>query len=116
MPSVKNPNGPSKNRFAARASHAKRQRQKLSEAGKDKIAHRETRRGARPGLMPTSGPNKPISKKKAKKLEKKMGYALRRKMELEGEVVMKDLLEEAELQQKSGEADAAAPEEEMEIA
>lgn len=89
MPSVKNPNGPSKNRFAARASHAKKQRQKLSEAGKDKLAHRETRRGARPGLMPTSGPNKPISKKKAKKLEKKMGYALRRKMELEGEVVMK---------------------------
>ena len=53
------------------------------------IIKADTCRGARPGLLPTSGPNKPISKKKLRKLERKMGYALKRKMEREGEVEMK---------------------------
>lgn len=89
MPSVSNPNGPSKNRLAARASSAKKQRRQKSEQARHKIAKVDTMRGARPGLMPTSGPRKPVSGKKARKLEKKMGYALKRKMEAEGVVEMK---------------------------
>ncbi|OLN86009.1 hypothetical protein CCHL11_10086 [Colletotrichum chlorophyti] len=95
MPSVKNPNGRSQNRLRAEALKAKTQRQKKSEANKHKIARSDTMRGARPGLMPNSGPNAPLSKKKAKKLEKKMAHALRRKMEAEGEIVMADAVEEA---------------------
>ncbi|RWA03839.1 hypothetical protein EKO27_g11266, partial [Xylaria grammica] len=51
------------------------------------------------GLLPTSGPNAAVSAKKMRKLERKMGYALKRKMEAEGEVEMKDV---------SGETDAKA--------
>lgn len=89
MPSVGNPNGPSKNRLAARASKAKKQRRKRSAEPKSKIAKADTTRGARTGLLPTSGPRAKISAKKARKLEKKMGYALKRKMEAEGEADMK---------------------------
>jgi hypothetical protein len=92
MPSVKNPNGPSKNRLAARATKAKAQRRKRSEENRHKIAKADTRRGARPGLLPTSGPRAKVSAKKARKLEKKMGYAMQRKMEAEGEAVMKGKL------------------------
>ncbi|EGS17536.1 uncharacterized protein CTHT_0068670 [Thermochaetoides thermophila DSM 1495] len=70
------------------------------------IIKADTCRGARPGLLPTSGPNKPISKKKLRKLERKMGYALKRKMEREGEVEMKDFElrgENAEKQRKEEE-------------
>ncbi|KXH66241.1 hypothetical protein CSAL01_11897 [Colletotrichum salicis] len=91
MPSVKNPNGPSKNRLANRALGAKIARRKKSEANRHQIARTDTMRGARPGLMPTSGPNAPMSKKKAKKMEKKIANALRRQMEANGEVVMQDV-------------------------
>ena len=89
MPSVSNPNGPSRNRQIARATKARAQRRKKSEHAKNKIAKADTSRGARPGLLPTSGPRAKISKKKARKLEKKMGHALRRQMEADGELVMK---------------------------
>jgi hypothetical protein len=89
MPSVKNPNGPSKNRLAARASKARKQRRQKSEAGQHKISKQDMARGARPGLLPNSGPRAAVSAKKARKLERKMGYAMQRKMEAEGEAVMK---------------------------
>jgi len=92
MPSVKNPNGPSKNRLAARAQRAKKDARKRSDAGRSKVSKLDLQRGARPGLLPTSGPRAPISAKRAKKLEKKMGYALKRKMEAEGEVEMKGMI------------------------
>lgn len=91
MPSVKNPNKPSKNRLAARANKIKKRSQKESAAGRVPagIVKSDLKRGARPGLMPTSGPRKPISSKRQRKLDKKLGYALQRKMEAEGEVEMK---------------------------
>ncbi|EFY99790.1 hypothetical protein X797_001198 [Metarhizium robertsii] len=94
MPSVKNPNGPSKNRLAARASAAKKVRRKRSELARNKISKQDVARGARPGILPTSGPRAKVSAKKARKLEKKMGYALKRRMEAEGE---KQMLGEPEL-------------------
>ena len=90
--SVNNPNGPSKNRLAARASKAKKIRQKKSFAAKHKIATRDTMRGARPGLLPTSGPRARVSSKKARKLEKKLGYALQRQMLADGEELMDGML------------------------
>ncbi|XWX00177.1 hypothetical protein V2A60_008197 [Cordyceps javanica] len=90
MPSVKNPNGPSKNRLAARAAKARKTRQKRSEEGRHKIAKVDVMRGARPGILPTSGPNAKISSKKARKLQKQLGHALRRKAEAEGEAAMAD--------------------------
>lgn len=90
MPSVRNPNGPSKNRLTARAATARKQGQKrTAAAGKSRIAKADATRGARPGLLPTSGPNAAISAKKRRKLERKMGHALKRKMEAEGEAEMK---------------------------
>ncbi len=86
--SVKNPNGPSKNRVAARASKAKKVRQQKSFAGKHKIPLADTMRGARPGLLPNSGPRAAVSGKKARKMEKKLGYALKRKMQADGEEAM----------------------------
>ncbi|CEJ94432.1 hypothetical protein VHEMI09966 [[Torrubiella] hemipterigena] len=94
MPSGGNLNGLSKNRLAARASKARKQRTKKSVAGKHKIEKADVRRGAKPGLLPTSGPNARISSKKAKKLEKKLGYAVQRSMAASGEAVMKDAAEE----------------------
>ncbi|KAK3995564.1 ribosome biogenesis protein ALB1 [Cladorrhinum sp. PSN332] len=85
MPSVKNPNKPSKNRLAARAAKIRKVRQKSSAAGKRGAPSADDQRhGAREGLLPTSGPKKPVSGKKARKLEKRLGYALKRKMEEEG--------------------------------
>ncbi|KND91950.1 hypothetical protein TOPH_03478 [Tolypocladium ophioglossoides CBS 100239] len=107
MPSVKNPNGPSKNRLAARATKAKAQRQKRSEEAKNKISKADSTRGARPGLLPTSGPRAKLSAKKARKLEKKMGHAMRRRMEAEGEAEMKDVPE--------AEGEVKEAEEEMEV-
>ncbi|KAK5635690.1 hypothetical protein RRF57_011402 [Xylaria bambusicola] len=104
MPSVKNPNGPSKNRLAARAAKARKtsakQLSRKTREQQHKITKADASRGARAGLLPTSGPNKAVSAKKARKLERKMGYALRRKMEAEGEVEMKDVSETKE--QKKG--------------
>ncbi|KJZ77707.1 hypothetical protein HIM_02884 [Hirsutella minnesotensis 3608] len=90
MPSVKNPNHPSKNRLVARAAKARKVQQKRSTEGKNKISKADKVRGARPGLLPNSGPRAKLSAKKARKLEKKLGYALKRKMEAEGEAEMKD--------------------------
>lgn len=91
MANVKNPNRISKNRQAARAAKARKANLKrCNPANQDKVAKADRTRGARPGLLPTSGPRKAISKKKARKLEKKMGYELKRRMEAEGEAVMKD--------------------------
>ena len=89
MPSVKNPNKPSKNRLAARAAKVRKERQKSSAAGRAGAPSLDDQRhGAREGLLPTSGPKKPVSGKKARKLEKKLGYALKRKMEKEGGAVV----------------------------
>ncbi|EQL00762.1 hypothetical protein G6O67_005079 [Ophiocordyceps sinensis] len=100
MPSVKNPNGPSKNRLAVRAAKVKRLRQKQSAEGKNKISKADMTRGARPGLLPTSGPRAKLSGKKARKLEKKMNYALKRQTRAEGEVEMKDAPEIDEEERK----------------
>ncbi|KAI1299478.1 hypothetical protein F5Y03DRAFT_366071 [Xylaria venustula] len=96
MPSVKNPNGPSKNRLAARTAkarkHSAKQLARKTQEEKHKIVKADARRGARAGLLPTSGPNAAVSAKKMRKLERKMGYALKRKMEADGEVEMKGSL------------------------
>ncbi|KAF5018624.1 hypothetical protein F66182_9374 [Fusarium sp. NRRL 66182] len=105
MPSVSNPNGPSKNRLAARASKARKDRRKRSEMPKDKVAKADTTRGARKGLLPTSGPRAKMSAKKARKMEKKMGYALKRKMEADGEEEMKDAPEVQEEEKKTEEVE-----------
>jgi hypothetical protein len=93
MPSVKNPNGPSKNRLAARASTARKHSAKAvarkALVEQHKITKADAKRGARAGLLPTSGPNAAMSAKRRRKLERKMGYALKRKMEAEGEIEMK---------------------------
>lgn len=89
MPSVSNPNGPSKNRIAARASKAKKVRRQKSAAGQSKISKAAAAHGARPGLRAASGPTRKLSAKKTRKLERKMGHALKRKMEAEGVVDMK---------------------------
>ncbi|KAI0471022.1 hypothetical protein GGR56DRAFT_125770 [Xylariaceae sp. FL0804] len=91
MANVKNPNVPAKNRQRARAAKARKQtQQRAAQAGKDKVAKADERRGARAGLLPNSGPNKAVSAKKRRKLEKKLGYAVKRRMEADGEVEMKD--------------------------
>jgi hypothetical protein len=96
MPSRKNPNTPSKNRIAARAGKARKTRQYAATQGAlaatgGAIAKADSRRGARPGLLPTSGPRAAISKKKQRKIERALGHAMKRKMESEGEVVMKGM-------------------------
>jgi hypothetical protein len=83
--SVKNPNCISHNR--QRALRAKARKQTLQAAASarlpDRVAKADTKRGARAGLLPTSGPNRPLSQKKARKLEKQMAHAIRRKREEE---------------------------------
>lgn len=83
--SVKNPNCVSRNR--QRALRAKARKQTLQAAASarlpDRVARADVKRGARTGLLPTSGPNKPLSSKKARKLEKQMAHAIRRKREEE---------------------------------
>ncbi|KAI1065849.1 hypothetical protein NW752_005691 [Fusarium irregulare] len=106
MPSVSNPNGPSKNRLAARASKARKERRKKSETPKDKVAKADTTRGARKGLLPTSGPRAKLSAKKQRKVEKRAAHALKRKMEAEGEAEMKDA-PEVETEEKTEEAEMA---------
>ncbi|PNP84710.1 hypothetical protein FNYG_01804 [Fusarium nygamai] len=105
MPSVGNPNGPSKNRLAARASSARKERRKRSQAPKDKVAKADTTRGARPGLLPTSGPRAKVSAKKARKIEKRLAHAMKRKMEAEGEAEMKDAPEAEDEGQKAEEVE-----------
>ncbi len=86
MPSVKNPNKPSRNRVAARAAHRRKLQQKRSAEGQlaDRAAKADAKRGARPGLLPTSGPRAPLSAKKQKKLVQRMTLALKRKMAANG--------------------------------
>ncbi|KAI0835799.1 hypothetical protein F5Y06DRAFT_119189 [Hypoxylon sp. FL0890] len=96
MPS-RTPNAPSKNRLVARAAKARKANQKRIAGSVNKnnrVAKADEKRGARPGLLPTSGPNAALSAKKRRKLERKMGYALKRKMEAEGEVEMMDAPED----------------------
>ncbi|KAH8652087.1 hypothetical protein BX600DRAFT_88139 [Xylariales sp. PMI_506] len=107
MPSVKNPNGPSKNRQAARAAKVRKLNQKKSAAGKTRISKADSTRGAREGILPTSGPNAALSGKKRRKMERRLGHALRRKMEAEGEVEMKDASEETSKTSKSEKAAAS---------
>ncbi|CAG9942365.1 unnamed protein product [Clonostachys rosea f. rosea IK726] len=111
MPSVKNPNGMSKIRAAARSLKAKKAQRQISEQNKNKISRKDVARGARPGLLPNSGPRAKLSGKKARKLEKKMGYALKRKMDAEGIVEMTDVVE-TDAKADAGESAAA---EDMEI-
>lgn len=95
MPS-KSVNKPSRNRLAARASTRRKAQQKRSAAGKSSITQSDAMRGARSGILPTSGPRAAVSNKKMRKLERKMGHAIKRKMEAEGEVDMKDAPEAKE--------------------
>lgn len=88
MVSRKNPNKASKNRLAARAGRVKKQAQMSSAAGRSKVSKQDHARGAGGGLLPTSGPNAALSKKKQKKIDQRLRLALKRKMELEGEVEM----------------------------
>ncbi|KAI5919070.1 hypothetical protein F4810DRAFT_528203 [Camillea tinctor] len=119
MPSVKNPNGPSKNKLAARAAKARQRAQKQSSAGKSahksRVEKADTSRGAREGLLPTSGPNRAVSGKRRRKLERKLGYALKRKAAAEGEVEMKDVDETAAKKQKKTQDNVAKMEAREEI-
>ncbi|KAK3328543.1 hypothetical protein B0T19DRAFT_442436 [Cercophora scortea] len=97
MPSVSNPNHTSKHTLSARAGGRKKLAQRLSAAGVHKISVDDMNRGARPGLLPNSGPRAALSKKKQKKVDQQLKLALRRKMEAEaaaaaaaGEVIMAD--------------------------
>lgn len=87
MPSVKNPNTVSRNRQIARAAKARKQSlkrlsaSKLANQGATRVEKADLRRGARVGLLPTSGPNRALSKKKQRKVEKQLAHAIRRKAE-----------------------------------
>jgi hypothetical protein len=95
MPSVKNPNGPSKNRLSARLAKARKTsaqqvaRKERVQAGK--ITKADAARGAGGGLLPTSGPNAAKGAKAQRKLDRKMKHALKRRMEAEGEIEMKGM-------------------------
>jgi hypothetical protein len=90
MPSVKNPNYASRNRVAARNAKSRKAQQKhKASVGRSRIAKADARRGARPGLLPTSGPNAKLSAKKQRKVDKALAHAVKRRMEAEAEVVMK---------------------------
>ncbi|CAN8095239.1 unnamed protein product [Discula destructiva] len=95
MPSVKNPNTVGRNRTIAQRAKARKATSKTLRMSRlpDRIAQADTRRGARTGLLPTSGPNARLSKKKERKVEKQIAHALRRKAELEAkkEVEMQDV-------------------------
>lgn len=85
MPSVKNPNTVGHNRQRARIAKARKITAKGLQMRRlpTREAKADTRRGARTGLLPTSGPNAPLSKKKQRKVEKLMAHAIRRKAEEE---------------------------------
>ncbi|KIH92539.1 hypothetical protein SPBR_03331 [Sporothrix brasiliensis 5110] len=112
MPSVKNPNKQSRNRVAARAATKRKQQAKSSADGRhkqDRVAKADTKRGARPGLLPTSGPRAPLSAKKKKKVIQRMTLALKRKMEANGgklpDDVMADAKESAPVEEEMADAD-----------
>lgn len=95
MPSVKNPNTVGRNRTIAQRAKARKSTRKTLKMAKlpTRVAQADTRRGARAGLLPTSGPNAALSKKKQRKVEKQLAHAIRRKAEMEAkqEVEMKGM-------------------------
>lgn len=95
MPSVKNPNTVGRNRTIAQRAKARKSTRKTLQMAKlpSRVAQADTRRGARTGLLPTSGPNAAMSKKKQRKVEKQLAHAIRRKAEMEAkqEVEMKGM-------------------------
>ena len=92
MPSVKNPNTVSRNRQVARAAKARKASMKRSTAGnKSRVEKSDTRRGARAGILPTSGPRAALSSKKQKKLERQLKYAQKRKEEAAAETEMQGM-------------------------
>lgn len=95
MPSRSNPNTPtSQKRKIARTLKTKRQQtQRLA---KTKISK------PTPHTSQAIRKAAPLSKKKARKLEKKIGYARKRAMEEAGEVEMKDI---ADFDGKGGKSD-----------
>ncbi|POS73249.1 hypothetical protein DHEL01_v208355 [Diaporthe helianthi] len=110
--SVKNPNCISRNRQRALRSKARKHTLQAAASARlpDRVAKADTKRGARTGLLPTSGPNKPLSSKKARKLEKQMAHAIRRKREEEerqSQVEMKDAEEKSSKKQLKTERNAA---------
>ncbi|ROV94065.1 hypothetical protein VMCG_08293 [Cytospora schulzeri] len=112
MVSVKNPNVTSQNRMRARASRSRKQGLKAVRDAKlpTRVEKADTRRGARTGILPTSGPNAALSKKKQRKVEKQMAHALRRKREeaeKQKEVDMKDAEAKGSKKQLKTERNAA---------
>ncbi|PSR76736.1 hypothetical protein BD289DRAFT_356052, partial [Coniella lustricola] len=85
MPSVKNPNTVGRNRQIANLARARKHSAKQVSQAKlgSRVAKQDARRGARAGLLPTSGPNAALSKKKQRKIEKQLAHAIRRKEEAE---------------------------------
>ncbi|OAA65612.1 hypothetical protein SPI_02399 [Niveomyces insectorum RCEF 264] len=114
MPSVKNPNKPSRNRLAARASHQRKQQRKRAADGvrtngvrPDRVAKADTKRGARPGLLPTSGPRAPLSAKKQKKVVQRMALALKRKWAANGGAPEVDMADATPTEAPTGAAESA---------
>ncbi|KUI62800.1 hypothetical protein VP1G_09935 [Cytospora mali] len=112
MVSVKNPNVTSQNRVRARAARSRKQGLKAVRDSKlpTRVEKADTRRGARPGILPTSGPNAALSKKKQRKVEKQIAHALKRKQaeaEKQKEVDMKDVEEKTSKKQLKTERNAA---------
>ncbi|KAI3394911.1 hypothetical protein diail_2082 [Diaporthe ilicicola] len=110
--SVKNPNTTSQNRQRAHRAKARKQTLKAVASARlpDRVARADARRGARTGLLPTSGPNRALSSKKARKLEKQMAHAIRRKREEEeekAEVEMKEADEKSSKKQLKTERNEA---------
>ncbi|KAL1860282.1 hypothetical protein Daus18300_009337 [Diaporthe australafricana] len=110
--SVKNPNCTSQNRQRARRAKARKQTLQAVASARlpDRAARADARRGARTGLLPTSGPNRALSSKKARKLEKQMAHAIRRKAEEEekkAQAEVKDADEKSSKKQLKTERNAA---------
>ncbi|SPN98735.1 uncharacterized protein DNG_01780 [Cephalotrichum gorgonifer] len=90
MVNVANPNAKSRKHIGTRRASSRKLARKNALKPKSREARADTTRGARPGLLPTSGPRAALSKKKQRKLEKMAKHALKRKLEAAGEVVMQD--------------------------
>ncbi|KAK3370019.1 hypothetical protein B0H63DRAFT_305671 [Podospora didyma] len=100
MPSRKNPNQPSKNRIASIMGRTKKDNEKrAATAGMTRVQKADTRMGARSGLMPTSGPRAPLSKKKQKKVDQRLALALKRKEAEEGAIDLKGAGSKVEVKQ-----------------
>ena len=84
MPSRSNPNTPSSLKRKV-ASNVKSKRQHSQ-----RLAHNKVTKPT-PRTSQALRQSAPLSKKKARKIEKKVGFAKRRKMEAMGEVEMRDV-------------------------